>query len=48
LFAVYTAQQAGKVLFKRQNHELRQNVAVLGRVTLWYLTGISGRGRHPV
>ena len=48
LFAVYTAQQAGKVLFKRHNHELRQNVAVLSRVTLWYLTGISGRGRHPV
>ena len=48
LFAVYTMQQAAKTLVKRQNQELRRNVAELGHVTLWYLTGFSGRRRHPV
>ena len=48
LFGVYAAQQAAKTLVKRQNQELRQNAAMLGHVTLWYLTGFSGRGRHPV
>ena len=47
LFAVHTVLQAAKLLIRR-NQELRQNVAVLGRVTLWYLSGISGRGQHPV
>lgn len=46
LFAVYTVQQAAKVPLKRHNRELRKNVAVLAHVTLWYLTGISGRGRR--
>ncbi|MYB75502.1 MAG: glycosyltransferase [Chloroflexi bacterium] len=48
LFGLYAAQQAAKTLVKRQNQELRQNVAMLAHVTLWYLTGFSGRGRHPV
>lgn len=48
LFAVFAAQQSVKSLIKPRNLELRQNVAVLGRVTLWYLIGISGRGQHPV
>ena len=48
LFAVYTVQQAAKVPLKRHNRELRKNVAELAHVTLWYLTGFSGRRRHHV
>ena len=43
LFAVHTAQQAVKALARRQNRELQQNVAVLARVTAWYLTGLPRR-----
>jgi len=48
LFAVHTAQQAAKAVLRRHNLALRQNVAMLAHVTLWYLTGFSGRRRHPV
>ena len=48
LFAIYTVQQAVKSLIKRHDRELRRNVAVLAYLTLWYLTGISGRSRRPV
>ena len=48
LFAVYTLQQATKALLRRQNQELRQSVGVLFRVTVWYLTGLSGGGRRAV
>ena len=43
LFAVHTVQQAVKSLLRRHDQELRQNVTVLARVTLWYLTGVSAR-----
>lgn len=48
LFAAYTLQQAAKALLRRHNQELRQSVSVLMRVTVWYLTGLSGRGRRAV
>ncbi len=48
LFALYTLQQAAKALLRRHNEELRQSVGVLIRVTVWYLTGLSGRGRRAV
>ena len=48
LFAVYTAQQAAKVLFRWRNRDLRQDVGVLARVTAWYLTGLPRRERRQV
>ena len=48
LFAVHTVLQAGKAVLRPHNRDLRQNVAVLCRVTVWYLAGFSGWRRPSV